>query len=126
MATDTEINDFCKALMSAYPNFTARDLPVMLKLWRRMLHQYDNAALVYAVDQVIRKYKFFPTLSEIIELIDDLPPAPQGKVDQLRAMALELPLEPASWYRMAETFEKAGRVSAAEHAYAKAQALGAQ
>lgn len=125
MATDKEIMGFYQSLIDAYPNYTAKDTGRSVVLFQKMLRRYDARALEYAAEQIIRKYKFFPAISEIIDLIDDLPPAPQPAHDQLRAMALELPLESDAWYRMAAAFEQAGRTCAAEAAYARAQALGA-
>ena len=119
-ATEQDITAFCKAMFASFAN-APKDPEATARLWHKHLAKYDRAALIYAAEVAVEKYKFFPSLAEIVELIDDLPPAPMPSVDQLRGQAMTIADDDApAWYRMAAAFEKAGRTSAAEHAYNKA------
>ena len=124
MSEQKDILSLFRALLGAYPT-GPKDAETTLKLWQKHLAQYDKDALEYAESEAVRRYKFFPTLSEIVALVDDRPPAPDKKVDQLRAMALDLPDDAVAWRRMAAAFEAVGRSAAAEHAWQKAERLSA-
>ncbi len=71
--TNVETAKIMMAFQTAYPRYyagkTDADIEASIKLWRRMLEQYDYNLVESAVLALIATQKFPPTIAEVIEKI---------------------------------------------------------
>lgn len=133
MATQSEITKLLTDAALAFPAYDRAKLTPALKFYVKALAQFPAAILEAALEQVITTSKWFPAVAEIAEVCRRVEAESRPnqiavmRGDVLRERAFDLERNRASgyfvpdqWEELAQYFEKAGRVEAANHLRMKA------
>jgi hypothetical protein len=84
MASKNEVVETLKILLSAYPAKEIRDLEAFAEICFRSWKPYSHHQLTAAAYKHIGKVKFFPAISEICNLADEINPNPRTEERNVR------------------------------------------
>ena len=124
MATEKEVLSIFDELQTAYVNFKPQNATKMLDVYVKYLTKYSYSALQFAVGEYIKTGKYFPSVSEIVQLAEKhRDPKPvltytyslDKKFIYLKTQFLCGEIDPVEWNRLADEYRDIG-FTETEHA----------
>ena len=137
-----DIGKILDTLAAAYPAHKPADQELLVALWERKLGDFKEAVLDLAVDLVITKSRYFPSLNEFLQAckvsqvdydsaMGDLSrriaatKALRDRQNRLELEATDFEFDAEAWEALARAWTSAGRYFAAQACREKAELIRA-